>query len=238
MSTTTKPAVTAYLALLATGDHADVVSAYVGADSGDKARMRAALTTAIGTAVRAGDGPLASALIAVQDDQTASVGTKTPATVDVDLVLAERYAVLTLAADRIRYGFTGGLTDEQLESVDVDRVSDLITLWTDADRTDADLLDAARKVADQPLGRRTAQPGGDIAAHVYQVCADNPGVELLVSTIQNASTDAYPNGAPSSGAITARLFPTDKDGNAKDCTIPGVRPLRIGAEGKAGATLA
>ncbi|WP_290444578.1 DUF262 domain-containing protein [Cellulosimicrobium cellulans] len=63
---------------------------------------------------------------------------------------------------------------------------------------------------------------GDIAAHIDFAFADRaPGDFLTIHEISKVPSPAYPDKAPSQGAIAARLFP-----DGRPSTVPGVRPDR------------
>lgn len=240
MSTTiTSAAVAAYVAALDLGAYDDAVAAYVAASSGDKARMRvahqAAVTRAMATVETPDDIAAVKALMAVSTTQSEAVGTKAPVAVDprVDTALAVA-ALITVAVD----------TFEALDDDAAEFVAELVAMGTGADV--AALLDQVvdgpgitgdvRAFASRvkvPASRRNAAPGRDIAAHVFQVLSEAPdGAALTVAQIRAASSDEYPDGAVSDGAISARLFPRD----GGDCTIAGVVPVMV--NGVKGARLA
>ncbi len=75
---------------------------------------------------------------------------------------------------------------------------------------------------DEPSDRRPAAGArGDIAAHIAEVFSSvGPGTFLTIAEISKHPTSAYPDGPPSRGAISARLFP--RDGRAS--TVAGVVP--------------
>jgi uncharacterized protein DUF1524 len=71
----------------------------------------------------------------------------------------------------------------------------------------------------------------DIALHIAEVFADVPSETFLsVAQIRRVPTSQYPDGSPSAGAISNRLFPP----NGGEATVPGVRPAtRNGVRGAA-----
>ena len=74
---------------------------------------------------------------------------------------------------------------------------------------------------DAPPGGRETGARGDIAAHIVEAFADvAPGTFMTIAQISKQSTSAYPDGPPSRGAISARLFPRD----GRRSTVVGVVP--------------
>lgn len=241
MSTTTTP-VAAYVAALEALDADAATAVYVAASSGDKARIRVAHQEAVTRAMLAATGPddiaRVQAMIAYEAFRSEAVGTtKAPADPREGIAVTVA-ALVTKALDSF-----ADLSDD-----DATYVADLVGLGTGVDvfRLFAEVADGpgiggdVRTVAARiktPAGRGASAPGGDIAAHIYEALTQVPaGTTLTVAQIRAASTEAYPQGAPSGGAISARLYPVDADGKPKACTVDGVTPALV--DGKKGARLA
>lgn len=254
MTITTAPSsvsvdVTAYEAHLGLiGDVDDTaftyaINTYVDATSGDKARMRAVrneTTKARMSTVDPSDpsGLVAvKALMALEDAQSAAVGTKAKVDVDPRITVAVSVAALLRKASDLVIE-SGPFEDQTYVStlvdlaigLDVDTfgMSDLVNATLD-NRAPEDVTAYAAKIK-LPTGRGDIAEGGDVAAHIYQalVILDRPA---KISEIVKVATEAYPNGASGSGAISARLFPTKGD-----CTVAGVVPTYV--DGVKGAKLA
>lgn len=220
-------------AITATDDEAYgyAVATYASASSGDKARMRAMRNDAAKSAMRTLDPKAPTGLVVVQalmtleDAQSNAVGTKSATPVDPRVGVAVTISALLARAANAAVEIEGTLEDYAF-------VADLVALATGADLStlvDA-LSDGPGIVGDVstyaakiklPTGRGDIAEGGDVAAHIYQalVILDRPA---KISEIVKVSTEAYPNGASGSGAISARLFPTKGD-----CTVTGVVPTYV-----------
>lgn len=209
------------------------IQTYVAASSGDKGRMRAYVTKVAQQVMLALDPSdeaavaRVKALVAIQPAQSDAVGTATKAPADPRVDAAVTIAALIGRATMALGDLDGDLSDLAF-------VADLVTMATGVDpcdlfaRVDAiGLPTDVRTYADRikvPTGRRNAAPGGDIAAHIYEALTQAPeGTALTVAQIRAAETEAYPQGAPSGGAISARLFPRD----GRDCTVDGVTPVMV-----------
>lgn len=212
------------------------VSTYVDASSGDKARMRAMRNETTKVRMSTVDpadptGLVAvKALMALEDAQSAAVGTKAAVTVDPRITTAVSVAGLINRAMATVVTVDGG-------SDDMVFINELVTMATGVDlfanyttgTTPEDVATYATKIK-LPTGRGDIAEGGDVAAHIYQalVILDRPA---KISEIVKVHTEAYPQGASGSGAISARLFPTKGD-----CTVAGVVPTYV--DGVKGAKLA
>ncbi|WP_198303454.1 DUF262 domain-containing protein [Cellulomonas sp. PSBB021] len=104
-----------------------------------------------------------------------------------------------------------------------ERLADLaVRVWPRpaSDQPESSWLPEGPDGEEKPL-RRGGGPRGDIAAHIVEVFAGLPaGSFMTISQISKCSSAAYPDGPPSQGAISARLFPRD----GRPSTVPGVRP--------------
>lgn len=182
-------------------------TAYATADTGTKARIRAALDRDAKAALRAGDFPTAQALMGALDSCTTAKVADKPV-IDFSQVLADRIATLRLAADMLEDG-----------SARPDGIASDVTIGDKVGVADAD---TARKIAGAKITRSTERRS--IQAAVDRAFAGvKSGTFLTVRQIAAAgSLDDY---TPSDGAVAARLFPTDDDGVPTTCTLTGVVPV-------------
>lgn len=185
----------------------ETVAAYAVADRKGKAAIRTKLDREMRAALGAGDFATAQA-------HHATISALAPARAekegpDYAQALADRIATLRLAADflesgaRQPAGFPEGWEHpEELPKPGL-------------------VADAATVLASAKLTRATDR--SDISAAIVAAVSDTD--EWLTMT-----QVANKQGLPSSGAVAARLFPTDKDGNRVPTTVPGVE-VRDGSDG-------
>jgi hypothetical protein len=65
----------------------------------------------------------------------------------------------------------------------------------------------------------------DIAKHIQEAFADKEvGEFMLIAEIRNFKSSEYGENLPSAGAISARLFPKNAQGEPTKCTVEGVEP--------------
>lgn len=219
-----------------TGDDADkivgfVIDAYRAADASGKAKIRKSWSDAMAAAVDKLDLDGAKwarrVSVAIADAGSAKAD-KAP----VDYAAMIRSAVM----DHLdaAYALATGVRPS-----DVPADADLPAIFADADDArDADgmtpaayitrlggILDALGVVrTDRSAAMASAKVGGpvtraakrDLAAHMDAVMV--PGTFYTVAMIAKASSDAYGDDHPSSGAVAARLFPK-VDGVAAPCTV-------------------
>lgn len=201
-----------------------VTAAYDAADTKGKAALRKIVKDGADTAVRNLDGVTAFTYKALA---ALLVAPSAKPEVDLVQVVAERVVALQLAATAITSGKAF-----PVDGVPADQVTErVLAMLADSGKTIPEsVYESAAKIALAKISTGTKAAGGDIAAHIQQALAIL-GRPAKVSEIANVHTEAYPNGAPSDGAVSVRLFPTKGD-----CTVPGVVPTLV--DGRKGARLA
>lgn len=202
-----------------------LVEAYANGDQKIKARIRADLTKASLAAVATLD---MQAMVDAQSTLAALAPANRPARVQIDprTVVAQRVADLRRAADLIEAG--------HVVPTDLN--------WTPADQplTDEWAVEAddetARKIAGTKITRTDLRRSIDA---VFDRAFDGLDSGTFLTVSQIAKRGAIEGYAPSDGAVAARLWPTDKDGNSREVTLDE-RYVPTAANGKTarGATLA
>lgn len=226
------PDITTYTDALASvvadeaADHVEfAVNTYRDLSTGDKARARTAVNAAMLAAVNDLDITTAKRLGDLQVAQSEKVAAAS-VTVDWNERIALRIVSLRLAASQIA---TGGVRPSSVPEdveIDWDAVKAFMTTF---DTETTDYIETATKIASQPIGG-TRAAGGDVAAHIIEALSQAPtGTEMTVAMIRSAETEAYPEGATSSGAISARL---------KAGTVDGVTVIEADDDGPLRAKLA
>ena len=175
--------------------------------------------------------------------------------IDPKEAYADRVAALQVALDYLESNVPEEAEGYELPSTDAayNQAAEYIG-WTEEDaetRGEAPELTpvaqaAVKVIQGRGLGGRKASGGGiarapftgtrrDVGAHIVNAFADKASGEFMtVSEIVKTRSDEYGDDAPSSGAVSARLFPK---GDASKCNVEGVIP-GVNSDGVKGATKA
>lgn len=175
--------------------------------------------------------------------------------IDPKEAYADRVAALQVALDFLESNVPEEAEGYELPSTDAayNQTVEYIG-WTEEDaetRGEAPELTpvaqaAVKVIQGRGLGGRKASGGGiarapftgtrrDVGAHIVNAFADKASGEFMtVSEIVKTRSDEYGDDAPSSGAVSARLFPK---GDASKCNVEGVIP-GVNSDGVKGATKA
>lgn len=199
-----------------TYDYAPLIKSYTDADAGTKTKIRNAIKIKMDASVRAMD--IVTAKIYMDaGDAIKSVSTKTPEKVDYNRVMADRVHALRIAADLIITG------DALPDGIDADMIDiDLITDMVISDNTPPSgaavatygdsIMTAARTIAGAKITKSADR--SDIGEMILTAVRAVPvNTVLTVAMIQKAS------GAPSGGAIAARLWPVATK-NGQKVSVP------------------
>lgn len=198
-----------------------IVAEYASADRSGKAKIRKAVNDAMLEAVTKLDVTSAAYHKSVLD-RLVTVATKSSVPVDPRTALVIRIAALRAAADGLESGAFVPATTGDESPINVADLSLSDYVMTDADK--AVVTDYAGRIGRERLvrtGRRNSLTD-HIADAVRALGAD--GSVVTVRAIATFKSDSLPDGAPSDGAIAARLFPM-RDGKASACTVPGIVPV-------------
>lgn len=184
--------------------------------------------------------------------RTVKSETKPKVTVDPRIAYGERIAALELAKELLEEDAPEEVEGYEVPSVEV-AYRELVEYrnWTkqDADsRGEApelgSIATAANKLIEgKAVGKARTRSGGvrpaftgvrrNVAVHIENAFEGiESGKFLTVSEIVNTRSEEYGDDAPSSGAVSARLFP---GGDAEKCTVAGITP-GVNANGTKGAT--
>lgn len=209
-STVTVADLTVIFTALTEGDTAP----YASAEQGTKSKVRAMIEKSIKEALREKAFEVAGDLQDTLDLATSTKITKESAKVDLAEVIAQRVLDLRLAADLIEEGTT--LPEGADDGSDdlFDRVQSIL---------DSGEKSGSREVAAKIASTKITKSGDrtDLQAHVTQalvILGAESGDWFKISAVANVRTAAAPEGLPSQGALSARLF---ADGG---CTLVGVEP--------------
>lgn len=212
---TATPTAAELIIVLATSapDPQRVLAVYATASTGDKTKIRNAITSGMMAAVTKADITLAQAYAAIGDALKSAAATP-KADTDPNRVVADRIIALLYAAHRLAMG---DVTPAGMDAdkIDTDAVATMVKSYTDGDR-DAVTNDQAavgNKLAATKITRATER--GDVETHLATAFDGMPvGTKLTVRQVQTRS------GAASGGAIAARLWPANgADGKARATTI-------------------
>jgi hypothetical protein len=221
-------------------DNAAVLDAYREADQKGKGRIRAELTKIAENATRSALETMnadavveAKRLNALKDSLKGTSATKATKEVDYVGIVAERVASLQIALTAIKTDIAAFLP-EGVE-VDVEDVWDYANelLILPATEVSENVRKSVTSFTTFKFGTTDRR---DIAAHIAEWAQSVPsGTFASCQTIANFRSNEYGTDNPSSGAIAARLFPTDKDGNPRSCTLTGIVPVESTATSPKGA---
>lgn len=213
-ATTTKTPTITVDEITITTDTESAVEAYGNATTGQKTKIRNAVTQAMKDAIGAMDLPTAQLWVAVTNAIEAQAAKKATPVTDWNATLADRIIALRYAAHRLTMG---DVTPADFGGeVDLAKVNELVDAYLaqgDMDAVSNEVAEAGTKIATAKITRSVVR--GSVDAHLETAFAELPvGSKLTVAQIRTRS------GAASDGAIAARLWPTaDKHGNARTTTV-------------------
>lgn len=236
-----------------------VVTAYRDVEGGNKGKKQARdfVTEQMKATLTSGQPNgfvLAMAWNSIQDaiqtaptkSSTGGGGTKAAPAVSQTQLYADKIAALRLGLQLAEANVPEGVDAnwENLITGDLDKAQSLLEFISteqadDATEPEVSAVErAAVKFATGRGPRKAGRPSGtpyqgtrrDVAAHIVNAFADKPsGTFLSISEIKSTPSEEYGSDSPSSGAISARLFP--RGGAAM--SVPGVEAANEG--GKNGA---
>lgn len=200
---TPKAPITVGTLVIDCADLAAMNKAYADATPGNKAKIRNAITAAMGAAVMKADIGLAQLYMTAQAGLMAATPAKTET--DYTAELANRIMALRLAAHQLAMG---NVTPEGIptDKIDMDRLATLIEGSDNMPECTIKITEAvsasASRIANAKITKSIDR--GSIEDHIAQAFAQVPvGTRLTVAQIRTKS------GAASDGAIAARLWPVD-----------------------------
>ena len=202
-----------------------VTEAYRALD-GVKAKNAAKdhIETSMKEAILGDNGPLAKSYVLIRNSMTAG-SSKAPATPkDPTEAFVAKVAVLMAAQEVLNATVPEGVNEnwvEQAETLATTLAADAQKVLEAGDDAEVEVGPDARKVVKLASGRGTGGGGStftgtrrDVGKHIAEAFADQPsGTFLSVNEIVKFKSTEYGSDSPSSGAVSARLFP--KSGNPK-----------------------
>lgn len=199
-----------------------LVAKYRDADRIGKAKLRKKVNKDMLDAITSGNLEDAMANKAILDQFVRNSARESVPT-DPRALLKVRITALRRAADYLESGSHAPAPTGDETPLDVTTMALGDYALTDED--EVAIEDQAVRFATARLtgtGRRNS-----LTDHIIQAVSDL-GAEGNVVTIRSIAgyrSNSLPEGAPSDGAIAARLFPVDKNGLPRVCTVPGVVPV-------------